>query len=270
MNLSKLLYLFFLFIVSVSFSQSLNVDSLKTLAENGNKEAILRLHEYYLLEKRIPDSVKYWTFKAAELKIPEGLYWLGIGYFRGMDGFPRKIHTGLKYLHAAADSGNSLAALRLMEIYGDTSSSPFIDPAYKKLRNKKKAFKFAKQAAEAGHPDAIYYLAHAYLQGNGTQKNDSLAILWMKKLADNYNNAQAQLDLANWFFYAKTQYGINNPEAEKYYKKVAENRWADPELKAWGRVGLYNLKILPDIALYLTYTPFYLWLPEQFFFDVNW
>ncbi len=271
MNLNKFLLFFLLAFSALSQPEEApDIKTLRRLAEKGNKEALLKLHEYYLLTKKNPDSVRYWVKKAAELKIPEGLYWLGIGYFRGLEGFPKRIKTGLKLLHTAADSGSSLAALRLMEIYGDTSSSPFIDPAYKRLRNNTKAVRYAKIAAENGHTEAMYFLANAYHKGKGTPKNDSLAIFWMKKLAENYNHAQAQLDLGDWFFYGKTKYGVNNEEAKKYYRMVADNRWAPPELKAGGRVGLYYIKIMPDIAMYLIYTPFYLWLPKGLFFDVNW
>lgn len=266
MNLNKKIPIFFLLAI---FSLGQNIPELIKKARKNDTDAMLKLHEYYTL-KNNPDSAKIWATKLAKLKNPQGLYFVGIGYFRGLGGYKKNIKLGLKYLTEAADSGNTLAYLRLMEIYGDTSKSIFIDPAYKRLRNPAKAFKYAQKAAKAGYREAIRFVANAYFTGKGTEKNDSLAIEYMKKLAENYNDALAQVTLGDWFFYAKTKYKIDNELAKKYYKMAAQNSYADPELQARGRIGLFYIKQLPYWAINLSFTPFILWLPKQIYFDVNW
>ena len=214
------------------------------LAQNA-ADSLLKKYEYYLIHHPNEDSAAYYLRQALRYNHPLALYFAGVAYFRGHLGFSKNPYKGIRLLKAAADSGEVLAMVRLMEIYGDTSDPTFMDPIYVRLRNKRKAFYYARKAAERRYPQAVFYLAHAYKHGWGTQPNDSLALFWMRIAAESFLNPQAQLDLGNWYFFGQLQDSARLEKAKHYFEMVLNNYRASPEQQAWAKVRLHELRQMP-------------------------
>lgn len=57
------------------------------------------------------------------------------------------------------------------------------------------AFYWFQLAAGQGHPDAMQWLGHCYVNGKGVPKNENLSIMWIAKAAAHgHPIAQAQMD----------------------------------------------------------------------------
>jgi len=71
---------------------------------------------------------------------------------------------------------------------------------YYDKKNYKSAFINYKKASDLGIPKAQYYLANMYLEGQGSTKNKTEAIMWLKKSADGgFSPAQVAMGLRNQF-----------------------------------------------------------------------
>src|SRR5690606_21832982 len=53
-----------------------------------------------------------------------------------------------------------------------------------RMRQFEKAFSYYEKAAQAGDPDAQYEIAMLYVRGQGTEKNDNRARLWLERAAN--------------------------------------------------------------------------------------
>ena len=84
--------------------------------------------------------------------------------------------------------------------------------------------------AEAGDLKAQVALARAYLDGNGVAANDTLALKWLRRAADeNYSDAENELGI---LYSSGRAVEKNKEEAFKWYKKAAKHGSAS---------GMFNL-----------------------------
>lgn len=46
-----------------------------------------------------------------------------------------------------------------------------------------RAIEFIQRAAKEGHPDAMHWLARAYIEGQGVERDENLGLMWLAKSA---------------------------------------------------------------------------------------
>ena len=93
---------------------------------------------------------------------------------------------------------------------------------------KKLEFKLTKLRSELGDPSDYLKLAKLYENGTGVSQNDSEALEWYRKAAEN-GNADAQIELGKRYFEGRGV-STNEDEAVKWYTKAAENGNTDAQL----------------------------------------
>ena len=93
---------------------------------------------------------------------------------------------------------------------------------------KKLEFKLTKLRSELGDPSDYLKLAKLYENGTGVSQNDSEALEWYRKAAEN-GNADAQIELGKRYFEGRGV-SANEDEAVKWYTKAAENGNTDAQL----------------------------------------
>lgn len=117
----------------------------------------------------------YWMTQAANNGSSNAAYVLGKKYLEisSNDFTDQRLHSlAHQYLVNAAVAGNSNAAYELCYYYDRIEGSKKID---------EQAFRWAKLAAELGHPSAMGKLANYYSIGRGTPPNKNLALFWADK-----------------------------------------------------------------------------------------
>jgi TPR repeat protein len=285
MNSNETLLLF-LFFFSYAFSQATQpiLNSTQRLAKKSDSvpkvtdtssqvplgEIYFSRYEFFLTQNRNPDSAYYYLLKAYRLGVPDAIYFVGLGYLRGVDGFPFRPKRGLELLHTLADTGHAFAALRLMEIYGDTSPSPFLHPFFIQIRNPKKAVQYAKIAAEKGKPEAHRFLAWAYHTGYGVKRNDTLAVHYLQQLAEKWNSSWAQTQLGMWYYYGFTSLGVRFDLAKHYFGMVLQNPYAQPEEVAEAESSLHEIERFPQLILNLIFRLLYFFPSGDLVQELRW
>lgn len=230
----------------------------------------LSRYEYFVTQNRRSDSAHYYLLKAYVLGLPEAYYFLGLSYLKGVNGFSFRPKRGLELLHTLADTGHAYAALRLMELYGDTSKSPFLHPFFIKIRDPKKAIQYAEIAAKKGKPEAYRYLAWAYHTGYGTKRNDTLAIYYLRQLAEKWNWSWAQTTLGIWYYRGLTSFGVQFDLAKKYFQMVLQNKYAQPEEIAEAESSLHEIKHFPQLIINTIFRLFYFFPAGYLIQDFRW
>ncbi len=125
----------------------------------------------------------------------------------------KNIKEGERWLLKAKELGSLEAYVQLGILYHEGISGI--------KQDHQKAFKLFQYAANKEHPVAQYYLAVCYLHGKGVKysnKNDELAVFWMKKSADQ-NDVYAQATVSDFYLLGK----ITNQDMKlgHFYKKKA-------------------------------------------------
>lgn len=111
------------------------------------------------------------------------MYYVSMCLSKGQ-GTEVNMTESIKWCKRGAKAGHPLCQYRLSMLYArgfdvENGTSVQREP------NWKMSFEWCKKAAEAGYPIAQFELAQLYLSGKGTDKNDNMAIVWLKKAADN-------------------------------------------------------------------------------------
>jgi TPR repeat protein len=106
--------------------------------------------------------------------------------FRDGTGHDANPDSYFSWLLKSAESGNKDAMLHLAFEYKNRTGDP--------KKNSKSFFKWLKKAAEdtkdeEGHQDALFHLAIAYLNGEGTKLNIESYFEWLKKAAERNTRA---------------------------------------------------------------------------------
>jgi TPR repeat protein len=197
---------------------------MKKSAEAGEPEAAHSLARAFKegigTKKSLGDYIK-WLEKARELKFPIATVDLAHAYEEGEGVQPDKSRF-FELIKEAAEGGDRDAMLDLAFAFRDatgTDASPssYFSWLYKAARNgnkdamlhlafeyknrtdapkenSKRFFKWLKKAAKGtqndeGHQDALFHLAIAYLNGEGTEPNVESYFEWLKKAADENTRA---------------------------------------------------------------------------------
>jgi TPR repeat protein len=83
------------------------------------------------------------------------------------------------------------------------------------------AFRQAEHLAESGHAKAMNLLAELYLQGRGTIKDESKAIVWLKKAAEK-NISEAQFTLGTLYLSGSESIQKDKVKAAEYFELAAK------------------------------------------------
>lgn len=168
-----------------NYSPSQAVDLFKKASSRGSKSAFVELGILYGTGMLVPlDPAMAFEFyqQAAEGGSLEGMRQVGLAYKSGI-GVTKDDKKGDDFLRKSALLGNGSAMLDLGNIAAMRGQQ-------------QEALKWWNQAAELEVPDAYYFLALAYRDGNGVERDASRAENYLK-LAAKLDNYQAQLDLEN-------------------------------------------------------------------------
>ncbi len=231
---------FLIFSFNLIFAQ----DKLHDSANQGDTKAMLQIAENFELGinsyKINKDSTIFYWKKAASKGDPDAFYLLGVSYLRG---FPlqKNIKEGLELLNKAADLNHILSLELLSEIYFSPDSSIFTQNSEKIAKNYKKSFEYILKAAQFNNPKSMIKVSKYYSKGWGTNKSDSLAIIWMQKAADKYKVPEAQIQMGDWYFTGEV---FNKPDFKKayfYYKSAEFNKYSELEESIWGNIGQHDL-----------------------------
>lgn len=159
------------------------VGMFKKAASAGSISAMVELGMLYSMGMLVPidPSMAFEYFRlAADGGSLEGLRQVGLAYLSGI-GVEKNEEEGLRYLRQAANSGNAFAMLDIGNIHA--------------MRGEKREAVNWWQKASAGNlSDAYYFLALAYQNGDGVERNAEKARSYMQT-ASRLDNYQAQLDL---------------------------------------------------------------------------
>lgn len=137
----------------------------------------------------------------------------------------------LKWYKLSADKGNMSAVimLRVLEkememskiVYGEIGKPEFDKGVEaEKAKNYTEAFKWYKQSADKGNPEAMYYVGlyyHFGTQGPTAMPNNTEAKKWFKQSADT-GNTDAMFELGKLYMLVDK----NNTEAYSWFKKAAD------------------------------------------------
>ncbi|MDT7543411.1 MAG: uncharacterized protein QOE33_3315 [Acidobacteriota bacterium] len=144
-------------------------------------------HAYEAGEGVQPDKRRFFELikKAAERGDRDAMLDLAFA-FRDGTGTPPKAALYFSWLYKSARNGNKDAMFHLAFEYKKRTDNP--------QENLKKFFKWLKKAAtgtqvDKGQPDALYHLAIAYRDGEGTKQNVESYFEWVKKAAEENTRA---------------------------------------------------------------------------------
>ncbi len=209
----KILYVFFLVLLSSLNSFAFDVDEMEKQANNGNLEAQKKLGIYYI-ELKQPNYKKaiIWFEKAAAQGDMKSISWLGYIYEFGK-GVSKNYKKAVEYYQVAANKGYYYAQYRLGWCY-------FYGRGVKK--SNEEAIKWFEKAAEKGEGEPVYFIGAIYYYGkNGVNKDYDKAVKWWRKgVAQGEPECQYGLGFCYW-----KGYGVNRDkaEAERLIKMSARN-----------------------------------------------
>ncbi|MEM6270059.1 MAG: tetratricopeptide repeat protein [Bacteroidota bacterium] len=212
---------------------------LRLAAALGHAEAILELSEAFRFGmgvEKSDDSADHYLNQVAELGDPDGQFLVGTRYLQ--DAFSaRNYPRGLNLLKKAAEQGHTQANWRLCEVFAERGTGTQSDNYYSLI----KAYSFAEKAAEDDLPEALLYCARARLQGQGTPRNDSLAIRYVTRAADSLVYLPAYLQLGELYWDA-TMTGEKDPlQAMRCFRLVKEHRRANAEQRGTAELGIHQI-----------------------------
>ncbi len=153
------------------------IEHLKTLASEGNINAITELGIYYYNNGKTYKAITQLK-KAAELNCPKAQYLLGVCYYRGT-GVSQDFSKAVKYFRTAANQEypDAQHAIGICYFYGDGVT-----------KNQTKAAEWWERASTQGFAQAQHDLSFCYRNGIGVKRNDSIADEWQRR----YINASEQ------------------------------------------------------------------------------
>lgn len=125
-----------------------------------------------------------WTRLAAEQRVPEAQFNLGVMYDHGT-GIPQDISEALRWYRCAAEQGVPEAQFNLGVMYEHGTGT---------LQDISEALCWYRRAAQFGFPSAQISLASCFHNGVGVDQDESLAAWWISFAAER-GDTGAQLDL---------------------------------------------------------------------------
>jgi TPR repeat protein len=121
-------------------------------------------------------------------------------------------HNALLYYEAASESGDPFAHFTLGLWYYHGRGGLTADP--------KKSFTLQSQAADAGHPAAMFNVGTAYLTGDGVDKDYLIAVEWLEKAAK-ANILEARFNLAKVYMDGPPGIDRDLQKAKSYVVDIA-------------------------------------------------
>ena len=193
----------------VDYSECIDVLEFMALCYHtgiGVPQDTTKAHDLWLdaVEKGHPDSFRYCQ-SVANAGYARGQFMLGHHYQHGID-IPADIQVALQLFHQAAEQGYAPAQCRLGMFYYDG-----LDDAVKK--DYKQARHWLNKAAKQGDHIAQYHLGEIYYNGNGVHVNYKKAYQYYKQSADGWD-IPAMQKLAHLYLEG---IGTKKDEAEGYY-----------------------------------------------------
>jgi uncharacterized protein len=191
-------------------------------AKRGDRNAIFAYGMAKLLGEGMPKDQNGGILllnKAAELKVPEASYNLGIIALRATETTPPDFATAFKRFSEAADANNGDALYSLGILAKDGKGMP---------ADAKKAADYFLAGANAGNLDAMVEYGIALFNGEGIQRDEELAGDWFERAA-NRGSPIAQNRLAR--LYAAGQGLAPNPILACMWNLLAKSAGLDdPQL----------------------------------------
>ena len=233
-------------------------DSLRRVAQSGQAgsgEAFFALSECFRLGScgvnANADSSKHYIQLAYAKDHKEALYLVGIATLRGVD-CSRDESKGIEILLKAGEKDHKGALEAIIKYFSD-STDLFKQRKMPIELEQKIAYIHARSAAKLGSATAAEILGNAYLKGLGTPKNDTLAIVWMTTAALK-GIPTAQLTLGNWYYNGTNPaLKCNLGKALRYYTLLADNRFADIDLRTEGRIGVFYCEQMLRMTINMHY-----------------
>jgi TPR repeat protein len=235
-----------------------SVEELKTLASNGNGDAMLQLGEKLIPEQGIDSGATealQWLQKAADAGQIQAWYDLGFIYANSA-GVKEDLPAAVKYWQIGAEKGNADCQFSVGLVYQAGERIPGgvkADPV--------EAVKWYQLAAEQNHTEAIQHLAMMNSMGMGIKQDNLEAIKWFRKGAE-LGNADCIWGLGHCYLdgrgvpqdsvqayalYAASLDGFMNPEQKQAYsercielgKRLTEEQLkrAEPLIAEWKAKG---------------------------------
>lgn len=151
-------------------------ENIKSLADQGNKDAIATLAHFYLYGVGIVKDFDYGINlidKAIELGSSDAALELGELYYDNKIGFPTNSTLAFEYFEKCAHLGGEGSYWQLARcyLYGVGTDT-----------NEEKAFDYSMKSAKAGDPNGFLYAAMCYEDGIGTAQDPFAACHFYKEI----------------------------------------------------------------------------------------
>lgn len=212
----------------VERNQNKAIQLISFSAEKGYLPAQMFLGKYYFQKQNDPKKAFYWFEKAADKNNVAAQMFCAAAYLYGY-GTKKSSRKTRKYIIKAAKNGNPIAQYTLA-IY-------FLNSRYKKDR--KLGWLWLMKSVEQKNPKAQYKLGKMYLLGEYVSKDQTKALKWLTKAANN--------DIIPAIYLLGEYYQNlgNLTEAFKWYQKAAKKNYSDAQLQL-GKIYLSSDKNFHD------------------------
>lgn len=208
-------------------------------AWRGDSVAMLTLSEAFRFGKGLEkneDSSKYYIKKSANTGLAEAQFLYGTELMT--DVFNAKVYAkGIDLLKKAATKGNVDAQYRLCAVHLSKGRGNVSDTYY----DVKKAYSYGEMAALQGLPEALLYCAESRLTATGTTKNDSIAISFFRRAADEKQFVPAIIRMGNMYWEGKA---TGKPEpyiAKQWYERALAQKHANLDQRSKADEGIYYI-----------------------------
>lgn len=219
------------------FGQSIH--ELRDSVAAGSPVAMMALSERYNfgmgMEKN-EDSATFYMKKAAALNYAEAQFLLGLQQTREIYT-PKKYAEGIANLKKAADQNHGDALLKLSEIYRKNGTGTETDKYYSLTQS----FEYARRSADAGNVEALVYCGNALLDAKGIKRNDSLAVVYLRRAADDHKVPDAQIKMGELYLEGTRIGGRDLNKALAYFRAAKENVRASLKHITDGTVGIMEV-----------------------------
>lgn len=168
--------------LSSAIDSSTTIDQLKTMAGQGNGDAMLELGERLVQGQGTAANVDEglsWLTKATDAGKLQGWYDLGFVYANGLVGGKPNLTEAMKYFQKGAELGNADCQTSMGMLFQAGEKIPGgvkADPV--------KAVSWYRKAADQNHTEAIQHLAMLYAMSQGVTQDPAEAAKWFRKGAD--------------------------------------------------------------------------------------
>lgn len=203
----------------------------------GDSVAMLTLSEAFRFGKGVEkneDSAKAYIKKASDKGLTEAQFLYGTQLMT--DVFDLKTYDkGLNLLKKAAEKGNADAQYRLCEVYCTKGRGNVSDKYY----DLKKAYSYGEMAALQGLPEALMYCAESRLVARGTTANDSIAVAYFRRAADEKTYVPAIIRVGNMYWEGKV---TGKPEpylAKQWFEKALAQKHANLDQRYKADEGIH-------------------------------